>query len=205
MNAFDESVRQQIEKLTTLSPREVEAATTAKRQAWRQQHPWASSTPPTPRAAFESLFFDYMGLSPEDLPIVAESENRITWRSQNPCPTLDACLQLGLDTRRVCRAAYEKSTQAFVSQIDPQLRFHRSYQEIRPYAAHCLETIVRLDFAAMMRLAIAEAQQSRQEGNKGYGAVLVHDGRVLASAHDTAATEHDPSLHAELKAIRQAV
>jgi tRNA(Arg) A34 adenosine deaminase TadA len=53
--------------------------------------------------------------------------------------------------------------------------------------------------------AIAEARQSRQEGNKGYGAVVALGNRVLAQAHDTAARDRDPSLHAEVNAIRLAV
>ncbi len=105
----------------------------------------------------------------------------------------------------MCRAAYEKSTQAFVSQLDPQLRFLRSYAEIRPYAGYCRESIVRVDFDAMMRIALEEASISRQEGNQGYGAVIVLGRRMLARAHDTAVTRRDPGLHAEVNAVRQAM
>jgi tRNA(Arg) A34 adenosine deaminase TadA len=56
----------------------------------------------------------------------------------------------------------------------------------------------------MMRLAIAEAHASRSLGNKGYGAVMVMAGDIVASAHDTCVTQNDPSLHAEMKAIRGA-
>jgi len=85
------------------------------------------------------------------------------------------------------------------------LRFVRSYAEIRPYSEHCQESIIRVDFEESMRLAIAEAQVSKQEGNKGYGAVVVRGHEMLGKAHDTAVTEHDPSRHAEVNAIRQAV
>jgi tRNA(adenine34) deaminase len=85
------------------------------------------------------------------------------------------------------------------------LRFHRSYEEIRPYADYCKEKIIRIDFATYMHIAIQEAQLAKSEGNKGYGAVVVLDRQVLGQAHDTAITEHDPSLHAEMNAIRQAV
>jgi len=105
----------------------------------------------------------------------------------------------------VCRAAYEKSTQAFLSQLDPQLRFLRSYAEIRPCAPHCLERIVRVDFQELMALAVEEARASRLEGNKGYGALVVYGDQTVGKAHDTAATQGDPSLHAEVNAIRQAV
>jgi tRNA(Arg) A34 adenosine deaminase TadA len=122
----------------------------------------------------------------------------------NPCPTLEACAHLKLDTRIVCRQAYEKSTQAFISQLDPGLRFVRSYTEIRPFAKICRESIIRVDLEACMRLAIEEAKASRSEGNKGYGAAVWYEGKVIARAHDTAGTTKDPSLHAEVNAIREA-
>ena len=64
--------------------------------------------------------------------------------------------------------------------------------------------IVRLPFEPMMRIALAEARTSLAEGNKGYGAVAVLGERVLARAHDTGVVAGDPSLHAELNAIRAA-
>ncbi len=117
---------------------------------------------PVPVMKKQLLFFEYMGLNREVLPVTAESE--IAWLSRNPCPTLEACKRLGLDTREVCRA-YEKSTQAFLSQLDPTLRFVRSYKEIRPRAGHCLERIVRLNFDEMMAIATEEARASKREGN----------------------------------------
>ena len=204
---FTSRVQRQIERLQHCSYRDIEAEVAQRRVAWFHQPDRiiVHLDRPTPRQAFELLFFDYMGLSPADLPIVSETKNEIVWQSANPCPTLEAVKALGLDTRTVCRAAYEKSTQAFVSQIDPQLRFLRSYEEIRPYAGHCRELIVRVDFEALMRLALEEARRSRQEGNQGYGAVVTLGQRILARAHDTAVTQHDPSLHAEVNAIRQAI
>jgi tRNA(Arg) A34 adenosine deaminase TadA len=158
-----------------------------------------------PHVAFEFLFFEYMGLAEADLPILTDTDTEIAWSSRNPCPTLEACQRLRLDTRVVCRRIYEKSTQAFLTLLDPALRFLRDYREIRPHAPGCRERIVRVDFEAMMRLALGEARKSRQEGNKGYGAVVALGDLVLAWAHDTAVTDRDPSLHAEVNAIRQAV
>ena len=143
-----------------------------------------------------------MGLRPEDLPILQENETEIVWASQNACPTLAACGRLGLDTRVVCRKAYEKSTQAFVSAIDPELRFLRNYRQIRPYADRCEERIVRVDFRRMMGIAIAEAHASLAEGNKGYGAVAALGNCIVARAHDTAVSQRNPSLHAEVNALR---
>lgn len=199
----------QIERLRTRSLAQIQSETIAKRRRWfadryggRGAQPFGDR--PCPRAAFEALFFDYMGLAPADLPIVAESDDEIVWLSRNACPTLEACGRLGLDTRIVCRGAYEKSTQAFISLIDPQLRFMRDYCEIRPYAEQCRERLVRVDFTAMMRLAVVQARQSKANGNKGYGAIVAIGNRVVASAYDTAASERDPSAHAEMNAIRAA-
>jgi tRNA(adenine34) deaminase len=146
-----------------------------------------------------------MALSRDDLPVVSESAHEIIWLSLNDCPTLEACKQLGLDTRQICREVYEKSTQAFLSQLDPQLRFLRDYEGIRPYADHCREMIVRIDFTTRMDLAFEEAHVSRGEGNKGYGAVVTLGNRIIGKAHDTTITEKDPSLHAEVKAVQEAV
>lgn len=193
----------QVERLRTQDLRTIEAETIRKRLAWIDGLPAPIARPDaTPRYAFETLFFRYMGLSPEDLPVIRETGDEIVWSSRNACPTLEACLELALDTRVVCRAAYEKSTQAFLSRIDPQLRFLRDYSAIRPAAPGCVERIVRVSFEDMMRIAIEEAALSRKEGNKGYGAVAALGGRILARAHDTAAAERDPSLHAEVNAIR---
>ncbi len=60
------------------------------------------------------------------------------------------------------------------------------------------------ELEGFMRIAIDEARASLREGNHGFGAVIVRDGRILARAHDTEETDADPTAHAELKAIRNA-
>jgi tRNA(Arg) A34 adenosine deaminase TadA len=193
--------------LKRFSLREIEREVAQKRISWVTKNQPTASKPdhPSPRQAFEALFFEYMGLPARELPVLSETDTEIVWRSINPCPTLEACQRLGLDTRQVCRGAYEKSTQAFLSQLDPQLRFLRNYAEIRPYSEQCKERIIQVDFEGMLRLAIAEARVSKQEGNKGYGAIVVFGHEILGKAHDTAVAKPDPSLHAEVNAIRQAV
>ncbi len=185
----------------------IETEVAQKRLAWFKQYSELNNNiaPPGPRTAYELLFFEYLGLSENDVPIISETESEIVWHSKNQCSTLTMCQELKLDTKKICRAVYEKSTQALISQLDPQLRFLRDYQQIRPYSDYCLEKIVKVDFEQMMKLAIEEAKISRAQGNKGYGAVVSIGKQILAKAHDTAGTEKDPSLHAEVNAIRQAV
>lgn len=55
-----------------------------------------------------------------------------------------------------------------------------------------------------MRLALGEAQQAFDEGEVPVGAVVVHGGRVIASAHNQREQLHDPTAHAEMIAITQA-
>ncbi len=205
--AFSQKTRQQVERLSRGSLQEIEREVALKRIAWCQEHiQHRPDTVITPRQAFETFFFEYMGLSRNELIVVRETANAIAWHSQNPCPTLDACAALKLNTRRVCRLAYEKSTQAFISQLDPQLRFLRSYQEIRPYASYCLEGIMRIDFSRMMELAVQEAEMGKEEGSTPGGAVIMLGKDVLAFAHDaTTNADQDPGQHAEALAIYQAV
>ena len=203
---FEAKVSRQVDRLSKQDYPSLEAEVAHDRIAWFERNRQDKSAParPSPRDAYELLFVEYMGISEDEVPVLLETDTRIVWSSFNRCPTLEACVKLGLDTRQVCRAVYEKSTQALVSQLDPQLRFHRSYEEIRPHSHHCKEMIVRLDFERLMKIAIAEADASRASGNKGYGALIVWGEEVLARAHDTATTEKDPSLHAEVNAIRRA-
>ncbi len=110
--AFENLVQQQIQKFTAHSWREVETISALKR--------WSGFAPTCrrrkfarcahPSQVFDLLFFSYMGLQPEYLPIVSESDDEIVWRRSTPAH-LDACQRLGLDTRQVCRDAFEKSTQ----------------------------------------------------------------------------------------------
>jgi ribosomal protein S18 acetylase RimI-like enzyme len=145
--SFSEKVNHQIERFRRQDFLSLEAEVASKRITWvRQNHPNDPNCAPiTPRRAFELLFFDYMQLPREDLPVVVETSQRITWLSRNRCATLDACKALNLDTRLICRAVFEAPTQAFLTELDPMLKFIRSYEEIRPHAIHCLESIYRVE------------------------------------------------------------
>jgi tRNA(adenine34) deaminase len=55
-----------------------------------------------------------------------------------------------------------------------------------------------------MRLALEEAQQALAEDEVPIGAVIVHDDRVIARAHNQREQLCDPTAHAEMIAITQA-
>lgn len=55
-----------------------------------------------------------------------------------------------------------------------------------------------------MKIALEEAEKAIQEGEMPVGAVVVKDGEVIAKGHNVRNIEHDPTLHAEIVAIRKA-
>jgi tRNA(adenine34) deaminase len=64
-------------------------------------------------------------------------------------------------------------------------------------------TQVELD-RQYMRLAIEQAQLAAKAGEVPVGAVLVQDGQVISKAFNKPITNHDPSAHAEMLALREA-
>jgi tRNA(adenine34) deaminase len=61
-----------------------------------------------------------------------------------------------------------------------------------------------MEFVEYMQQAIAQARVSLREGNNGFGAVVVREGKIIARAHDQEDTTGDPTAHAEIIAIRRA-
>src|SRR5512133_1443552 len=55
-----------------------------------------------------------------------------------------------------------------------------------------------------MQLALDEAERAYREDEVPIGAVVAHEGRVIASAHNQREQLHDPTAHAEMIAITQA-
>jgi tRNA(adenine34) deaminase len=55
-----------------------------------------------------------------------------------------------------------------------------------------------------MRAALDEARIAAERGEVPIGAVLVHEGKIIARAHNRTLTDNDPTAHAEMVAIREA-
>jgi tRNA(adenine34) deaminase len=53
-----------------------------------------------------------------------------------------------------------------------------------------------------LRLAIAEARLAEQHGEVPVGAVIVHNGEVLATGRNRVIVDSDPTAHAEIVALR---
>jgi len=93
------------------------------------------------RKGFQLVIVEYMGIPLEEVPIIEETETKITWRAYDFCPYLEATKAFGLDTKDVCRYATEAPVQALLDAFNPRLRYSRNYERIRPYADYCEETI----------------------------------------------------------------
>jgi len=57
---------------------------------------------------------------------------------------------------------------------------------------------------SFMQFALAEARAAQTAGEVPVGCVIVRQGEVIAGAGNRTVTDHDPTAHAELLAIRQA-
>jgi tRNA(adenine34) deaminase len=57
---------------------------------------------------------------------------------------------------------------------------------------------------SFMDLALKTAENAAKAGEVPVGAVIVRDGQVIASAGNRTLTDHDPTAHAEIVALRAA-
>ncbi len=55
-----------------------------------------------------------------------------------------------------------------------------------------------------MTLALEQARLAAEQGEVPVGAVIAHDGSVIATGHNLRETSNDPTAHAEIVALRQA-
>jgi tRNA(adenine34) deaminase len=57
---------------------------------------------------------------------------------------------------------------------------------------------------SFMQAALDEAREAAQRGEVPIGAIIVHDGRIIARAGNRTITDCDPAAHAEIVALRAA-
>lgn len=58
--------------------------------------------------------------------------------------------------------------------------------------------------ASLMRLALEQAREAAARGEVPVGAVVVCDGRVIGAGYNAPIGTHDPTAHAEIRALRAA-
>ena len=91
---------------------------------------------------YRIFYEEYLGISAsKDGEVVDKTDKKIVMRWWNYCPVLEGCRKFGLDTRVVCKKAYHKPVQVFLSKINSKLKFDRNYDSIRPYTPYCEEII----------------------------------------------------------------
>jgi tRNA(adenine34) deaminase len=143
---YDRNVRKEIKRIrnaTEESLLEHDRESTERRVQWLEDEGVARSFMSSdPLDAAYRLLLRRLGISAEEAPIVERNRKRVVFHSKNPCPTLEACRILGLDTRFVCKRYNEGATDALVKWIDPRLRFVRNYEKLRPYSEYCEEMIL---------------------------------------------------------------
>lgn len=59
-------------------------------------------------------------------------------------------------------------------------------------------------YISFMEDALACAEAAAEAGEVPVGAVVVHNGKIIGVGHNRTRTDHDPSAHAEIVAMRQA-
>lgn len=123
--------------------RTLEECVEEKRLEWLDTHLATLERSGDPLTDGYRIFYeDYLGIStPKDGEEVEATESKLVIRWSNACPALEACQELGLDTREICKKVYHRPVQAFLSRIDPRLRFDRDYDSLRPHGPYCEETI----------------------------------------------------------------
>lgn len=82
-----------------------------------------------------------IGIKTVEAPVISKTKTKLIFHSKNFCPALEACEILGLDTRRICKKIFEKSTEELIKKINLKLKFTRNYKKIRPYTNYCEEII----------------------------------------------------------------
>ncbi len=61
-----------------------------------------------------------------------------------------------------------------------------------------------MDEPGLMRLAIEKTREGIAAGQSPFGSVIVKDGEVVASTHNTVWRDTDPTAHAEINCLRSA-
>ena len=61
-----------------------------------------------------------------------------------------------------------------------------------------------MDDLSFLHAAIAEARAAEASGEVPIGAVIVHQGEIIAHGQNRVLRDHDPTAHAEIVALRQA-
>jgi len=125
----------------TLTAQELADKITRRRLEWLEENRHLLREDcPLPEAAYRLMIYDHMKAEGELL-LDMNGNNSLRVEARTFCPYLEACQQLGLDTKEVCKEIGEPSIIAFFQEIDPNLQFRRDYNKIRPHHDCCVEYV----------------------------------------------------------------
>jgi tRNA(Arg) A34 adenosine deaminase TadA len=141
---YNRQIRESVKQLRNADSdkfKELSESLKNKRLCWFASHQFQYDEKEPLDAAY-NLFLTKLGISSEQAPIVEKQKNKLVIHSKNFCPTLEACKILGLDTRDVCEKLSEEATQTLLQQLNPNIRFERNYDRLRPNKSYCEEMIL---------------------------------------------------------------
>jgi len=152
MNEFSETEQKAIDekleqlkqfKSGTLTPEQLAAIITTRRVDWIEANLEDMLKKydglNIEEAAYHIIYFEHMRINPADSKMTRVSSTKIMVDSYNFCPYLEACKQLRLNTKFICKEVGEPSIQEMARQIHPRIQFARDYEIIRPDAQFCRE------------------------------------------------------------------
>ena len=141
----EDDIKKQISKISTAENNsdytQINEELTKKRLAWFEEHKHLLDEikGSDVRKAFEMILIRYIGIDPQEVPVVYEDDKKIIWHSYNWCPVLEACKRMFLDTREVCKKGWEQSVEEMAKRINPKIHFSRNYEKLRPHGEYCEE------------------------------------------------------------------
>lgn len=120
---------------------ELASIITKRRLNWlRQNKHLLRKDLPLSEAVYRLLIYNHMKVE-DGIKIDTISENSMIAECRNFCPYLEACKELNLDTKFVCKEIGEPSIVAFMKEINSNLHFSREYNIIRPYSDYCVDIV----------------------------------------------------------------
>jgi len=142
------AIEEKLEQLTKvkkgiLTPQELADLITQRRVLWFEENKKTVLSKyaelPDEEKAYRIIYFDHMKINPEHSKMSRIGNGKIRIESYDFCPYIEACRKLGLDTRFVCKDIGEPSIQRVSELINPNLKFRRNYQNIRPHNCNFCE------------------------------------------------------------------
>ncbi|MCS7369601.1 MAG: hypothetical protein NDF57_07810 [archaeon GBS-70-058] len=87
------------------------------------------------------FYIQFLRLKKDDIEVIKLNDRELITRAKNPCPILKLSLILKIDTKISCKIISEPVCKYVLRKLNPNLKFERNYNHIRPYSESCEERI----------------------------------------------------------------